>query len=115
MEFQYYAFNCLGLYVVFLRGLHFPAGARASRLFYWPACSIFRLQGLWLFRTMQDGLDKLESYHYDCFPSGHTELTLLACWGQPTSSPKAMPVSNLFGLHSVPHFCYSLSSIPLHG
>jgi membrane-associated phospholipid phosphatase len=38
------------------------------------------LQGLWLFRSMQDGLDKLESYHYDCFPSGHTELTLLACW-----------------------------------
>ncbi len=26
-------------------------------------------------------LDRLESAHYDCFPSGHTELTILAWWG----------------------------------
>ena len=25
-------------------------------------------------------LDHLESAHFDCFPSGHTELTLLAWW-----------------------------------
>jgi membrane-associated phospholipid phosphatase len=30
---------------------------------------------------MQSVLDKLESAHYDCFPSGHTELTILAWWG----------------------------------
>ena len=30
---------------------------------------------------MQAGLDRLESAHYDCFPSGHTELTILAWWG----------------------------------
>ncbi len=29
---------------------------------------------------MQDALDRLESVHYDCFPSGHTELTILAWW-----------------------------------
>ena len=38
------------------------------------------LQGLWLFTNMQTALDRLESAHYDCFPSGHTELTILACW-----------------------------------
>src|SRR5260370_35049664 len=30
---------------------------------------------------MQSALDRLESAHYDCFPSGHTELTILAWWG----------------------------------
>jgi membrane-associated phospholipid phosphatase len=30
---------------------------------------------------MQSSLDRLESAHYDCFPSGHTELTILAWWG----------------------------------
>jgi len=39
------------------------------------------LQGLWLFQSMQSMLDQLESAHYDCFPSGHTELTILAWWG----------------------------------
>jgi membrane-associated phospholipid phosphatase len=39
------------------------------------------LQGLWLFKAMQSTLDRLESAHYDCFPSGHTELTILAWWG----------------------------------
>jgi membrane-associated phospholipid phosphatase len=39
------------------------------------------LQGLWLFQGMQSTLDRLESAHYDCFPSGHTELTILAWWG----------------------------------
>ncbi len=36
---------------------------------------------MWLFQGMQSTLDRLESAHYDCFPSGHTELTILACWG----------------------------------
>jgi membrane-associated phospholipid phosphatase len=37
------------------------------------------LQGVWLFDGLRGLLDALESAHYDCFPSGHTELTLLAC------------------------------------
>jgi membrane-associated phospholipid phosphatase len=46
------------------------------------------LQGLWLFRAMQTTLDRLESAHYDCFPSGHTELTILAWWSsQAISKP----------------------------
>ena len=39
------------------------------------------LQGMWLFHGMQNMLDKLESVAYDCFPSGHTELTIIAWWG----------------------------------
>jgi len=38
------------------------------------------LKGLWLFDSMQSTLNRLESDHYDCFPSGHTEITLLAFW-----------------------------------
>ena len=59
------------------------------------------LQGLWLFHGMQDTLDRLESAHYDCFPSGHTELTILAWW----SSRKL--TKSLF----VPYFAYTLSII----
>jgi membrane-associated phospholipid phosphatase len=39
------------------------------------------LRGWWLFGLLQSTLDRLESAHYDCFPSGHTELAILACWG----------------------------------
>ena len=33
-------------------------------------------------------VDQLESAHYDCFPSGHTELSMLACWGSQMVSRK---------------------------
>jgi len=78
-EFQYYAFLiALGFLVSYLGYLVVPArGPRflLSHLEHVP------LQGLWLFQGMQSTLDKLESAHYDCFPSGHTELTILAWWG----------------------------------
>jgi membrane-associated phospholipid phosphatase len=78
VEFQYYAFLIgLGYLVSYVGYIVVPA--RGPR--YWlNGLQHMPLQGLWLFRSMQDGLNKLESYHYDCFPSGHTELTLLACW-----------------------------------
>ena len=79
VEFQYYAFLIAAGYLVSYCG-YILVPARGPR--YWlKDLQHIPLQGLWLFRSMQDGLDKLESYHYDCFPSGHTELTLLACWG----------------------------------
>jgi membrane-associated phospholipid phosphatase len=78
VEFQYYAFLIgVGYLVSYIGYIFVPArGPRylLNNLQHIP------LQGLWLFRSMQDGLDRLESYHYDCFPSGHTELTLLACY-----------------------------------
>jgi membrane-associated phospholipid phosphatase len=78
-EFQYYAFLIAAGYLVSYVGYIFVP-ARGPR-YLLSSLQHVPLQGLWLFRTMQDGLDRLESYHYDCFPSGHTELTLLACWG----------------------------------
>jgi membrane-associated phospholipid phosphatase len=78
-HFQYYAFLiALGFLVSYLGYLAVPA--RGPRFFLRELQHI-PLQGLWLFNGMQATLDRLESAHYDCFPSGHTELTLLAWWG----------------------------------
>ena len=78
-EFQYYAFLiALGFLVSYVGYLVVPA--RGPR-FLLKHLEHVPLQGLWLFRAMQSGLDKLESAQYDCFPSGHTELTILAWWG----------------------------------
>jgi membrane-associated phospholipid phosphatase len=84
-DFRYYA-------------LLISAGFLASYLGYWllpvrgPRFLLANLQtaelrGLWLFPYLQHTLDKLESAHYDCFPSGHVELTLMACWGSRLISP----------------------------
>ena len=78
-EFQHYAFLiALGFLVSYLGYLAVPA--RGPR-FLLRDLQHFPLEGLWLFHAMQNMLDKLESAHYDCFPSGHTELTILAWWG----------------------------------
>ena len=78
-DFQYYGFLiALGFLVSYLGYLVLPA--RGPR-FLLKSAQHFPLSGLWLFEHLQSGLDRLESAHYDCFPSGHTELTLLAFWG----------------------------------
>ena len=78
-EFQYYAFLiAVGFLVSYAGYLAVPA--RGPRFLLNPLQHL-PLQGLWLFHSMQHTLDKLESAHYDCFPSGHTELTILAWWG----------------------------------
>jgi PAP2 superfamily len=78
-EFQYYAFLiALGFLTSYLGYLAVPA--RGPR-FLLKDLQHFPLDGLWLFHGMQRVLDRLESAHYDCFPSGHTELTMLAWWG----------------------------------
>ncbi|MEO8597394.1 MAG: phosphatase PAP2 family protein [Candidatus Solibacter sp.] len=78
-EFQYYAFLiALGFLASYVGYLLVPA--RGPR-FLLKHLQHFPLQGLWLFQGMQSALDRLESAHYDCFPSGHTELTILAWWG----------------------------------
>jgi membrane-associated phospholipid phosphatase len=38
------------------------------------------LVGLFSFGALRRTLDVMESAHYDCFPSGHVELTIIACW-----------------------------------
>jgi membrane-associated phospholipid phosphatase len=78
IEFRYMAFLlALGFLVSYLGYLAVPAhGPRflLADLQHQP------LRGLWLFNSMQATLNRLEQDHYDCFPSGHTELTILACW-----------------------------------
>jgi membrane-associated phospholipid phosphatase len=59
------------------------------------------LRGLWVTRGLQLTLDRLESQAWDCFPSGHTELTILAWWGSRLISGR------LFWLY----FAYTLSII----
>jgi len=78
-EFQYYAFLiALGFLASYIGYLLVPA--RGPR-FLLKDLQHIPLGGLWLFQGMQGTLDRLESAHYDCFPSGHTELTILAWWG----------------------------------
>jgi membrane-associated phospholipid phosphatase len=78
-EFQYYAFLiALGFLVSYIGYLIVPA--RGPR-FLLRSMQHIPLQGLWGFESMQNTLDRLEAAHYDCFPSGHTEMTILAWWG----------------------------------
>jgi membrane-associated phospholipid phosphatase len=78
-DFQQYAFLLsIGFLASYIGYLCVPA--RGPR-FLLKDLQQAPLQGLWLFQSMQSVLDKLESAHYDCFPSGHTELTILAWWG----------------------------------
>jgi len=98
-EFQYCAFLiALGYLASYVGYLLVPAlGPR----FLLKPLEHMPLRGLWLFQNMQHSLDRLESTAYDCFPSGHTELTILACW-------LSRLVSNrLFWVY----FCYTLSII----
>jgi len=78
-DFRYYAFLiALGFLVSYVGYLAVPA--RGPR-FLLRNLQHFQLHGMWLFNGMQRALDRLESAHFDCFPSGHTELTILAGWG----------------------------------
>lgn len=38
------------------------------------------LEGIWLFETVRSTLDRAERITRDCFPSGHTEMTLLVLY-----------------------------------
>lgn len=98
--FQYFAFLiALGYLVDYVGYLIVPA--RGPR-FYLAQLQHTPLQGLWLFHGMQATLDRLESAHYDCFPSGHTQLTILAWW-----STRQFRSSSVFWLY----FAYTLCII----
>jgi membrane-associated phospholipid phosphatase len=77
-DFRFCAFLiALGFLASYIGYLWVPA--RGPR-FLLADLQHFPLRGEWFFNSMQSALDRLESVHYDCFPSGHTEMTLLACW-----------------------------------
>lgn len=78
-EFRYYAFLiALGFLVSYVGYLLVPA--RGPR-FVLAGLQTTELSGVWLFDWLRATLDQLESAHFDCFPSGHLELTLLAAAG----------------------------------
>jgi membrane-associated phospholipid phosphatase len=93
-EFRYYAFLiALGFLVSYVGYLLVPA--RGPR-FLLAHLQHVPLRGLWLFNGMQSSLDRLESAHYDCFPSGHTELTVLAWWGSRMVSKRLFRIYSFY-------------------
>jgi len=99
VEFRYYAFLiALGFLASYLGYVLVPA--RGPR-FYFADLAGFPLRGLWFTHALQLTLDRLESKAWDCFPSGHTELTILAWWSSRAIS------NRLFWLY----FVYTLSII----
>ncbi|MGO4883634.1 MAG: phosphatase PAP2 family protein [Bryobacteraceae bacterium] len=98
-EFRYYAFLiALGFLVSYVGYVLVPA--RGPR-FFLRGLQTINLRGLWITSALQSTLDRLESTAWDCFPSGHTELTILACWGSRLISKR------LFWIY----FAYTLSII----
>jgi len=89
-EFQYYAFLIVLGFLASYAG-YMAVPARGPR-FLLKHLQHIPLQGMWLFQGMQSTLDRLESAHYDCFPSGHTELTMLAWWGSRMVSKRLFQV-----------------------
>lgn len=79
VEFRYYAFLiALGFLASYAGYLLVPA--RGPR-FLLRHLHTYDLRGLFLFDWLRATLDRIEAAHYDCFPSGHTEMTILAWWG----------------------------------
>ncbi|MBZ5596487.1 MAG: phosphatase PAP2 family protein [Acidobacteriia bacterium] len=77
-EFRSYAFLItLGFLASYLGYLLVPV--RGPR-FFLASLQTQPLRGLWLFQRVRAMLDVLESAHYDCFPSGHVQMTVLAWW-----------------------------------
>jgi membrane-associated phospholipid phosphatase len=77
-EFRYSAFLIsIGFLVSYVGYILVPA--RGPRFLLAPL-QHQALEGRWVFHWMRNTLDRIESAHYDCFPSGHVELTILAWW-----------------------------------
>ncbi|HKQ08500.1 MAG TPA: phosphatase PAP2 family protein [Blastocatellia bacterium] len=78
--FRFWVFIvALGFYVSYLGYIAVPAtGPRFLPAI--KAAQSFPLSGVWLFHSLRDTLDRAEGITRDCFPSGHTELTLLVLY-----------------------------------
>ena len=79
-RFRFWVFVvALGFYVSYLGYIAVPAtGPR-----FLPeikAAQTIPLTGVWLFQSLRETLDRAEGITRDCFPSGHTELTLLVLY-----------------------------------
>jgi membrane-associated phospholipid phosphatase len=68
-----------GFYVSYLGYIAVPAiGPRFLPLI--KEAQTFPLKGVWLFDAIRTTLDEAEGITRDCFPSGHTEITLLVLY-----------------------------------
>lgn len=95
-DFRYYAFLiALGFLASYVGYLLVPA--RGPR-FVLAHLQSYELRGLWLFDWLRATLDRLESAHYDCFPSGHTEMAILAWWGSRVISANLFRVLGVYTL-----------------
>ncbi len=98
-EFRYYAFLVsLGFLVSYLGYLAVPA--RGPR-FLLAGSQHMELAGLVAFAVVRRVLDVLESAHFDCFPSGHMELTIIAWWGSRHLSSRLFRVYLVYTLSIV--------------
>jgi membrane-associated phospholipid phosphatase len=104
-SFRYYAFLIATGFLASYVG-YFFVPARGPR-FLLRDLQHAPLQGLWFFGLLQSTLDRLESAAYDCFPSGHTELAILAWWGSRKLSGR---VTYLYLLYAV---CIMFSTVYL--
>jgi membrane-associated phospholipid phosphatase len=103
-EFHYCAFLLtLGFLASYLGYMMVPA--RGPRFFL--DLQQQPLRGLWLFDSTRDALNQLESAHYDCFPSGHAALTILAWWCTREVS------KTMFRLYSVYTLCIIFATVYL--
>lgn len=84
-EFRLYAFSLSAGFLATYVG-YFAVPVRGPR-FLLAELHQAPLEGLWLFGPLRHGLDWLESIHYDCFPSGHVAMTLMAWWAARWLSP----------------------------
>lgn len=88
-EFRSYTFLItLGFLVSYCSYLLVPA--RGPR-FYLAHLQTVPLAGLLTFQPLAALLDTLESVHYDCFPSGHVEMSLLGWWASRRTAPCLSP------------------------
>ncbi len=104
-EFRFYAFVIATGFLASYIG-YFAVPARGPR-FELRDLQHVPLQGMFVFGLLQASLDKLESAAYDCFPSGHTELVILAWWG---SRRLSKPLSWVYLVYAV---CIIFSTVYL--
>ena len=57
------------------------------------------LEGGWVVHVLRTTLDRLESAHYDCFPSGHVELTIIAWWSSRQIETAGPAVLGVHAMH----------------
>jgi membrane-associated phospholipid phosphatase len=74
-EFETFAAAiCLGFYASYVGNLLFPASGPSQTL---AALHPFAVKGKWVGSFIRQVLFVLEPYRWDCFPSGHAEVTLV--------------------------------------